>query len=111
MPHILLLEAYDQEKPIKARIAKPDIWEQVEKNEHKRYHCFDKAAITDGTAEIPTLYYDFKKPIAIPSVSIYEGIRLNKIVRVAIIPPPYIYDFIQRFVSFFGRIGLPSDED
>ena len=108
MPHIILLQASDKERAIKSRIAKPDLWEQVENNDHKRYHRFEKSPIEDGNNnEVPTLYIDFKKPIALQSVGIYEGIRKGIIERLAVIPSPYIYDFIQRFHSFYSRIGVP----
>ena len=107
IPHIILLQASDKEIEIKARIAQFELWNQVKKNEHKRYHIFEKSIIEGEDNEVATLYIDFKKPIALPATSIYEGIRIGKIRRLAVIPPPYIYDLIQRFNSFFSRVGLP----
>jgi hypothetical protein len=107
IPHIILLQASDKEKDIQARIAQPELWNQVKKNEHKRYHRFEKSTIEGEKTELAALYIDFKKPIALPTTNIYEGIRVGKIQRLAVIPPPYIFDLVQRFSYFFSRIWLP----
>ena len=96
--HVLLCDAYPADLVRQRFIGQRTLWQQVESNEHKRYHCLQEGKIGDlETNQFPRLFLDFKRVLALPSVSLYEGIRLNQVKRVAVVPPIYVHDLIQRF--------------
>jgi hypothetical protein len=115
IPHVLLFDLYDANQ-IRQRFSKQDeestvaLWTTVKSNDHKRYHWLPSAQIGSAnppSRTLPNLIVDFKKPIGIPCVSLYESIRTNKINRVAIVPVFYLQEMIQRLYSFLSRIGIP----
>lgn len=107
--HVLLCDAYPVDVVRQRFLGQRTLWEQVESNEHKRYHCLREAKIGDSEVDqLPRLFLDFKKGLALPSVSLYEAIRLNQVKRVAVVPPIYVHDLTQRVYTFLSRVGLPE---
>ena len=85
------------------------IWQRVQTNQDVRYHHLAAAPIGQPVTEtLADLYLDFKKTLALPTASVYEALRLGGVRRVAVLPPIYVHDLLQRHGSFHGRIGTPD---
>jgi hypothetical protein len=113
MPHVLLCEAYDAAE-VKARVSESRLWKNIQQNRDERYHHFDPAPIADprtgdAAGEVGDVFFDFKKPLAIATTFVYEGLRGGQLKRLARVPPPYRYDLMQRFYSFQSRVAVPPD--
>ncbi len=84
-------------------------WRSAKKNQNQRYHCLPAASINDlHTDDLPALYLDFKKVLAIPTGSLYEGLRMATIERLALIPEFYIHELMHRCFGFLSRVGVPD---
>lgn len=108
VPYALLCDAYTNNAHLRKRFESKTLWNRIEMNLDERYHYLEPAQ-SNGTPvfELPGLYFDFKKVIGIPVVSIYEAIRIGGIKRVAVVPPIYIHQMTQRYFSFLSRVGIP----
>lgn len=109
--YILLCDMYEEGELKKVRNLNSKLWKMVRKNQNERYHHLKTASIRDdplGT-ELPDMYLDFKKVLAFPVESLYEGLNRGTLVRVAIVPEVYIHDLIHRFYSYLSRIGVPDE--
>lgn len=108
IPHVLFCDVY-QEPDIRGRIAGSDIWRRIRGNQDERYHHLQSAPVGDPAREqLPDVYLDFRKTLALPTRRVYEGIQRDAITRVAVVPPLYIHDLIHRFYAFHSRVGLPD---
>ncbi len=107
VPHLLLCDAYE-ENQIRGRIPGGDIWRRIGSNQDERYHHLVAAAIGDAGDGLPDLYLDFKRALALPTQSIYDGIRKGGIERVAVLPSLYAVDLAHRLFGFLSRVGLPD---
>jgi hypothetical protein len=107
IPQVLLGDLYKEDE-IRSRIQGADIWRRIKQNQDERYHCFESASIGNPSrGELPALYLDFKKSLSLPTPSLYDGLRVNGVQRIALIPPIYIHHLIHRFYGFLSRVGLP----
>ena len=108
LSHVFLARFYRQEK-IRSSIKGSDIWKRIEQNQDERYHHFKAAPVNElPESVLPDLYIDFKKALAIPTKSLYEGLRAQGIKRIALIPDIYIHDLMHRYYGFLSRIALPE---
>jgi len=108
LPHTLLCDAYKEEQ-IRLRIGGSDLWRRIKQNQDERYHHFGPATIGNPPVDkLPDLYLDFKKVLALPTRSLYEGIRTQGVKRLATVPPIYIHNLMHRFYGFQSRVGLPD---
>jgi hypothetical protein len=110
--HVILCDAY-LEDVIKARVkADKDVrtWKWILENDHKRYHYLNGSTLGEegGQTEVPGLILDFKRVIMMPAVSLYEGIRIGGVKRVARVAPVYLHEMCQRFYAYLSRVGLPD---
>jgi hypothetical protein len=107
IPHILLCEVYDS-AAVRARVPASDIWKRIRQNQDERYHYFQATSIGEPSIDqLSDVCLDFKKTLALPTQSIYNGICAHGIHRFAIVPPIYIHDLMHRFYGFLSRVGLP----
>jgi hypothetical protein len=107
IPHILLCEVYESAN-VRARVPASDLWKRIRQNQDERYHYFHTAPIgKPSTGELSDICLDFKKTLALPTQSLYNGISARGITRVALVPPIYIHDLMHRFYGFLSRVGLP----
>lgn len=107
IPHILLCEVYDS-TAVRARVPASNLWKRIRQNQDERYHYFEAASIGESMSEqLPDICLDFKKTLALPTQSLYNGICARGIKRFAVVPPIYIHDLMHRFYGFLSRVGLP----
>lgn len=108
VPHVLLCDAYEYSQ-VRPRFSGTDLWRRVQENQNERYHHFQAAPIGNPqTGELPDIYLDFKKTIALPFSGLYEALRQNGIKRIATVPAIYVHDLMHRFYGFWSRVGLPT---
>jgi len=108
IPQVLLCDLYKQEE-VRPRIGGADIWKRINQNQDERYHYLKAAPIGDPPQdELPDLCLDFKKTLALPTKSLYEGVDGGQVKRVAVVPPLYIHDLVHRFYGYHSRVGLPD---
>ena len=108
IPHVFLANVYIKPE-IRSRITGSDIWKRIEGNQDERYHHFKEAPVGEPPVrQLPDLYIDFKKSIAIPTNRLYEGVRVGGVTRIATIPDNYLHDLIHRYFGFLSRIALPD---
>ncbi len=106
--HVFLAKIYRREK-IRSLIKGSDIWKRIENNQDERYHRFKESPVGEPlTTVLPDLYIDFKKALAIPTKSLYEGLRVGGVRRIALIPDKYIHDLMHRYYGFLSRVALPE---
>lgn len=105
--HIFLAKVYQRDK-IRPSVPGKDIWKRIEQNQDERYHHFKEAPVDESTIVLPDLYIDFKKALAIPTKSLYEGLRVKGVKRMALIPNIYLHDLMHRYYGFLSRIGVPE---
>jgi hypothetical protein len=53
------------------------------------------------------MFLDFKKPLAISTRQLYEGLRTGEVERLGWLQMVYRHDLIHRFFSFQSRIASP----
>lgn len=60
---------------------------------------------------LPELVLDFKKVIAVPTIELYRTLNRPDAAtkRRCFLCPPFAQNLSQRFTSYLGRVGLPSD--
>lgn len=108
VPHVLLCEVFKEDE-IRLQIKGSDIWKRVRQNQDERYHHLPSADVGNPTVrELPELYLDFKKNIALPTSSLYDGLQGGQVRRVAVVPPVFVHDLIHRCYGFLSRVGLPT---
>ncbi len=109
VPHVLVCDVYD-EAHVKQHVPETKAWKIVIRNDNARYHVFDTAGIGDEGPDdaMPQIFFDFKKPIAVPTAQLYEGLRVGGVRRVARVPAPWRHDVIHRFYGFQSRVSLPT---
>jgi hypothetical protein len=57
--------------------------------------------------EVPEIYLDFKKALALPTRQVYEGLRVKGIPRLAVVPPIFLHDALHRFYGYLSRVAVP----
>jgi hypothetical protein len=106
--HVLLAKLYTRDR-IRPRITTRTFWERIEENIDPRYHRLPSAPIGDNQINpLPDLYIDFKKALAVPTTSLYDGFRVRGIKRIALIPNVYIHHLMHRYYGFLSRVALPD---
>lgn len=109
VPHVLLCEVFEEAEIRGLSQFRSDIWKRIRQNQDERYHHLPAGAIGEPAVDnLPDLYLDFKKTIALPTASLYEGLREGQVRRLAVVPVIYIHDLIHRFYGFLSRVGLPT---
>jgi hypothetical protein len=106
--HVLLceLQTHDLCRPRFKGSSKE--WRRVEQNQDERYHHLSPAPVAGTNLVLHDLYMDFKRVIAVRTGQLYEGILGGHTERVAMLPPYYLHDAIQRFYGFLSRVALPQ---
>lgn len=108
LSHVFLARCY-LEANIRPLVPGSDLWKRIKQNQDERYHHLQSASLIDlPQTTLPDLYIDFKKSLAIPTHSLYEGIRVQGVKRVVLIPNIYIHDLMHRYYGFLSRVGLPD---
>jgi hypothetical protein len=109
--NVLLCDVY-QEESLRLRGGthiKTDIWRRIKQNQDERYHHFEPPSIEEPPqAELPDLYLDFKRTLAVPTQRLYDGLRAGGVKRMAVVPSVYVHDLVHRFYSFLSRVGVPD---
>lgn len=112
LPFITACQQYTEEEIRKAEgspIRHSDLWKRVKRNQDERYHRLPSPLAEKNEAETSLLYMDFKKVLALPTISVYRGIdRVDGIQRIAVLPPPFVYDLAHRFYGYLSRIAVPE---
>jgi len=107
--HVLLCDVYEKGNIINRVPPGRDIWKRIEQNQDERYHHFPPASVCNSLREdLPDLFLDFKKVFGLPTESLYGGLRIHAVSRIALVPPIYIHDLTHRFYGFLSRVGLPE---
>jgi len=106
VPHVLLCDAYDG-VVVRSRFD-AKLFKLASQNRDERYHYFPEAAVGDSGETLPEMFLDFKKPLAIPTNLLYEGLRIGGVRRLGWLPLVYRHDLIHRFFSFQSRIATPG---
>jgi hypothetical protein len=90
------------------------IWTNVTKNKHERYHFFsDVNNSRDLQAQgFPTLVADFKLSFCVSMLHLLSQFEQNgNAKRRCRLSPPFAQHFAQRFFYYQSRIGLPVEHD
>lgn len=111
LPYLLLCEAVE-ESAIRAGLdagTKAKALDRIKTIQDERYHYLPTAPVgEEGSGSLPDLYLDFKKVVAVPTGSLYEGIRRGNINRIGVLPVWHVHSLVQRFYAFLSRIGVPD---
>ena len=110
VPHVILCDLIPPEK-LKQRMdynekALKKALERTRNRSEPRFHCLESAEI-EGGGSLGEFVIDFKKTFALPTASIYEGIRADQIKRTAVVPAIFVHDLTHRFHSYLSRVGIP----
>jgi hypothetical protein len=109
LPHVLLCAAYKSEEMTRPRIPGSDVLRRIRQNQDERYHYFHATGIGNSSSNsVPELYLDFKKMLALPTQSLYNGICNGGLKRIAMVPNIYVHDLMHRFYGFLSRVALPE---
>jgi hypothetical protein len=103
IPSVFLCEAFED---LRSRVAGGDIFRRAQRNQDERYHALPEAPVGDTGTDLPGLFLDFRKVIALPTPFVYEGLRSHGVSRIAIVPPFYIHDLVQRCWSYHARVAI-----
>lgn len=106
MDYIMTCGAYER-SAIRGDFSNRGLWDRVHDNRDPRYHRIVACSTPEGD-QLPELYLDFKRFLAIPISGLYEAIGLGEVRRVALIPPLYREEIIQKFYGFHSRVSLPD---
>lgn len=106
---VLLCHLQDQEELRTRFTGKREIWNRVKNNQDERYHAIPAARIAgvSGPTFLHKLYLDFKKVTSVATGELYDGVLAGSVERVALLPPDFLHDMIQRFAGFMSRVALP----
>ncbi len=108
IPHVFLAEIYES-AIIQETIESVSRWDRIKGYQDQRYHYFEEAPVGETLIyNLPNLIIDFKKALAIRTTSLYEGIRVDGINRLAIIPEIYVHHLMHRYYGFLSRVALPD---
>lgn len=108
VPHVLLCDVF-RRQDIRARFTSLTLWQRIEQNQDERYHRFPATSVGGSdSSQIPEVFLDFKKSLAIPTELLYQGVNSGRIHRLAVVPSVYLHDLIHRYYSFLSRVGLPE---
>ena len=108
IPYIFLAKLFLYEG-IRSRIVSSGMKERIQKNQEERFHHLKEASIGDSDVDqLPDLYIDFKKALAVPTQKLYEGFRVDGVKRVALIRDRYIHHLMHRYYGYLSRVALPE---
>lgn len=107
VPYVFLCDLYG-EAEVRPRAPGSDIWKRMRQNQDERYHRLEGAFISGTTEQLPELYLDFKKTIALPTATLYVAISKGGVRRIAVVPPVFVHSLVQRYYSFLARVGTPA---
>jgi hypothetical protein len=82
-------------------------WTRVTGNQDERYHRLEAARVGQTDLYLHELFMDFKKVTSVRTGALYEGIALEAVRPMALIPETYVHDLVQRYSSFLSRVALP----
>jgi hypothetical protein len=105
--HVLLCDLFTMEEVRFRSNLKSDLFKRVRQNQDERYHHFLEGPLTCSSQRLPDLYADFKLTFSQPVDFLYWLISSGGAARRAIVPEPYLRDFIHRLHSFLGRVPVP----
>ena len=105
VPYIHLCELVQGEKLLRRPSMNAGELKKMRELGRERYYCLPAAPVGEGDA-LPEFFIDFKKTFAMATPSLYEGIRAGGVERIAVVPPVYLQDLIQRYHAFHSRVGL-----
>ena len=110
--HVVCCEVFNDDD-IRQRIPSgSETWRRIRKDQDQRYQHIPSGPLEGQEAGAePDYYLDFKQTFTLQTEVLYESIRLGVTQRKGVIPQPWIYSLIQRFLAFHGRVGLPDPSD
>lgn len=110
LTHVQFCELFKKEDIRWSRGFNSKLWERVTSGQDERYHQFNPAPIGDSErGGLPNLYADFKRIFSLPVDYAYWLISCDFAIRKALIPEPYLRDFIQRLFSYLSRVAIPDE--
>lgn len=111
IPYITICTLFTEEEIRKARNLNYERFKLVRQNDNPRYHKLrhGRIGVWSSTSIEEPLFLDFRKAFAIPTAGIYGAIDTGDIVRLAVLPPLFAQDLVQRYHSYLSRVGLPDD--
>jgi len=83
-------------------------WGRAEKNDDDRYHALPAASIGPTGSALPALHSDFKRVFSIPTDQLYGMIQRQQVTRAALVPVPYLQEYMYRLYMFLGRVAVPD---
>ncbi|MBI2918103.1 MAG: hypothetical protein HYY01_08920 [Chloroflexi bacterium] len=108
LEHVFLCALFPPEEiRVRGRLGH-DLFKRVIQNQDERYHYFSEALIGESQSLMPKLCIDFKKVFSLPVDFVYYLTSNGYAVRKAILPAPYLHDFVHRLHAFLGRIAIPD---
>lgn len=105
--HMLLCDVYTDDE-LHPLISGGDIWRRIRQNQDERYHQLTSTSIAETDMSLPDFYMDFKRNFTLPTSKVYDALFSKNVRRVAVVPPVYVHDLMQRFYSFLSRVGVPE---
>lgn len=106
--YVLACDLYPADQ-YRAQVRGSEIWRRITSNQDSRYHSLAGSIETsDHTEQLRHLIMDFKKLFALTVAGLYQGFSSAEVQRVALIPPIYVHDLMQRCFGFLSRVGLPD---
>jgi hypothetical protein len=109
LAHVMVCDVFTEAELRAARGMNAGIWRTVTRNQDPRYHRLADAHVgSRWSTPIPPVVIDFKRVWAAPTSGLYAGLAAKQIRRLAVIPPTYLHDMLQRLIAFSGRVALPD---
>jgi hypothetical protein len=110
IPYVLLCDLFT-ESVIKGNVPPgSDIWKRIERNQDERYHSLKVSVVAPDSSGyvdwIPDVFIDFRRPVPIPTVVLYDAVLEGSLGRRAIVPPVYLHDLMHRFFAYQSRVGV-----
>ncbi len=85
------------------------LWKEVRQNQNDRYQ-FLRNVLAEEEAQgdgLPELAADFKRLLAVPTDELYAQLTNGIVHRRTVLVERYVFNVMQRFYSFQGRVGVP----
>lgn len=107
VPWTILCDAFPRGEIRPLFTGQDDLFAAIRRNQNIRYHRLVLVQV-DGGEDIPELFLDFKKTVAIPTAALYEGIEAGGIRRIGVVAPIYSHEVVHRFYNYQSRVALPD---
>ena len=110
VPYVFLVGLVQRDAMLERSDVRSKVLERIEKSQDKRFHYLPAAPVgpDEANLQLPDLYVDFKKALALPTEMLYKAVESGAVGRVAVVPDLYMLDLVQRQHSYLSRVGLPD---